>query len=131
MNLSRTRIAMSCAVGLSLAMVVVAMATLLDVQSDPALAQSGDLRAHFTPPSSTDDPIASLRTPKRVPKPIVVQLASPPVTQPAATPPPTVEASAAATATAAAPAPSTPVAQPQHGEDQEPGDAGEQGGGDD
>lgn len=122
---------MSCAVGLSLAVVAVAMATLVDDQSDPALAQSGDLRAHFTPPSSTDNPIASLRTPKRAPRPIAVQLASPPVVQPAATPTVTVDASAAATAPSAAPAPSNPVAQPQRGEEPEPGNASEQGGGDD
>ena len=91
MKLSRTRLILSGVLGLWLAIVALTMATLLDHQGDPALAQSTDLRQQFVPPTGATNPVDALRTPTTPPPAQEVQLAAPapatsaPVAQPAVT----------------------------------------------
>ncbi len=130
MRISRIRLAISGALGLSLAIIALGMAVLLDHQDDPALAQSNDLRSQFTPPSGGTNPVDALRTPKPQPRPQPTQLAAPAPVAPAAP----VEVAAAAPAAAepaAAPAATVQAAGSDDGAEQEHATDGEQDGGDD
>ena len=77
MKLSRTRLVLSGVLGLSLAIVALTMATLLDHQGDPALSQSMDLRQQFTPPAGETNPVDALRTPPTTPRVQEAQLTAP------------------------------------------------------
>ena len=114
MRISRIRLAISGALGLSLAIIALGMAVLLDHQDDPALAQSNDLRSQFTPPSGGTNPVDALRTPKPQPRPQPTQLAAPAPVAPAAPPAATVQAAGS-----------------DDGAEQEHATDGEQDGGDD
>jgi hypothetical protein len=131
MRISRTRVALSGVLGLTAAIVALGMTTLLDHQGDPALAQSTDLRARFTPPSGSERPTDALRTPKPAPRVQIARLAAPAPAQPAPTAT-SAESSAAAppAAVVAEPAPAVQVAQFDDGA-QDRGDDGEHDGGDD
>ncbi|MGI9187726.1 MAG: hypothetical protein ACR2J9_09485, partial [Gaiellales bacterium] len=61
MKLSRTRLILSGALGLSLAVTALTVASMLNPQADPALAQSTTLRQQFTTPVGTTNSVDSLR----------------------------------------------------------------------
>lgn len=128
MKLSRTRLVLSGVLGLSLAIVALTMATLLDRQGDPALAQSTKLRQQFAPPTEATDPVDSLRTPTTTVRVQETQLAAPAEPDPVVDP--AVSADAAAPAVVAS-LDAVQVDDHEQGEDGERAGDGEHEGDDD